>query len=74
MDDEDVGVEVEEVEIQGADPITQLPEYVPLHKPKSKVPNDIDESKAPLQTPLLLDEISFDSLHLARVPILKLED
>ena len=26
MDDEDLGIDVEEVEVHGADPITQLPE------------------------------------------------
>jgi len=74
MNDEDVGIEVEEVGTQGADPITQLLEYVPPCKPKSKVPKDIDESKTPLQTPLLWDEITFDGPRLAQVPILKLED
>jgi len=44
MDAEDVRMEVEEVEDQGEDPITRFPEYVPLHKPHSKVPKDIDES------------------------------
>ncbi|CAA3018923.1 Hypothetical predicted protein [Olea europaea subsp. europaea] len=74
MDDEDVGVKVEEVEARGADPIMRFPEHVPTCKPMSKVPKDIDESKTPLQTPLLLEEIVFDDPHLARVPILKLED
>lgn len=49
MDDEDVGVQVEEVEAQCVDTITQLPEYVPPSKPKTKVPKDIDENKTPLQ-------------------------
>lgn len=60
MDDEDVGVEVEEVEAEGAGPITRLLKYVPPRKPKFKVTMDIDESKTPLQIPLLLDEIVFD--------------
>lgn len=59
MDDE-VGVEIEDVESHDVDPITWFLEYVPLCKPKSKVPKDIDESKTPLQTPFLLDEITFD--------------
>lgn len=74
MDEEDVGVEVEEVEAQGADPITWLPEYVPPRKGNTKVPKDINESKTPLQTPLLPDGIVFEGLRLARVPMLKLED
>jgi len=69
MDDEDVGVEA-----QGANPITQFPEYVPLCKPKTKVLKDIDESKTPFQTLLLPYELVFDGLHLAHVPLLKLED
>ena len=69
-----MGMEVEEVEAQGADPIQQLLRYVPPRKPKSKVPKDIDESKTPLQTPLLPDEIDFNGPDLARVLILKLKD
>ena len=65
---------MEEVEAQGVDPITQLSEYVPPRKHKSKVPKDIDESKTPLQTPLLPNEIYFDGLRLAWVPIFKIED
>jgi len=48
MDDEDVGIYVEEVEAQGTNPITQLLEYIPPCKGKAKVPKDIDESKTPL--------------------------
>lgn len=74
MDDEDVGVDVEEVEARGANPITWLPEYVPLRKGKAKVLKYIDERKTPLQTPLLPDEIVFEGPRLAQVPLLKLED
>ena len=74
MDDEDLGVEVEEVEVKGFDPITKLLRYIPLRKGKTKVPKDIDESKVALDTPLLLDEIVFERPHLGRVPLLNLED
>jgi len=74
MDDKDLGVEVEEVEVQGVDPITKLPEYIPLCKGKTKVPKDIDESKVLLQTPLLSDGILFQGPCLGQVPPLKLED
>jgi len=67
MDDEDVGMEIEEVKAKGGDRITLLSEYVPPRKLNSKVPKDIDESKTPLQTPLLLDEITFDGPRLAWV-------
>ena len=59
MDDENLGVEVEEVEVEGFDPITRLPEYVPRCKGKTKTPKDIDESKVTLYTPLLPDKIIF---------------
>jgi len=36
MDDEDVGMEIEEVEAHSVDPLTWLSEYVSLSKPKSK--------------------------------------
>ncbi len=65
MDDEDVGVEIEEFEAQGTCLITRLPKYVPPRKPKSKVPKDIDENKTPLQTPLLPDKKNFDGPRLA---------
>lgn len=65
---------MEVVEAHGADPINQLLEYVPLRKPKTKIPKDIDESKTPLQTPLLLDDILFYGLNLTLVPLLKVED
>lgn len=74
MDDEDVGVDLEEVEAQGVDPITQLPEYVPPQKGKAKVSKDINESNTPLQTPLLSDEKFFEGPRLVQVPLLKLYD
>lgn len=63
-----------EVETQGADPITQLLEYVPPRKGKAKLPKDINESKSSLQTPLLPDDIVFEGLHLGWVLVLKFED
>lgn len=72
MDDEDLGVEVEEVEVKGSDPITKLPEYIPLCKGKTKVPKDINASKVTLHIPLLPDEIVFEGLRLGRVLLLKL--
>lgn len=74
MDDEEAGIDVEEVEVQGANPITRLPKYVPPHKGKTKVPKYINKSKVPLQTPLLLDEIVLEGACLGWVPLLKLED
>jgi len=37
------------------------------------VPKDIDESNNSMQTPLLLDNIVFEGVHLGRVPMLKFE-
>lgn len=74
MDCEDFGMEMEDVEIVGSDPITKLPKYIPPCKGKTKVPKDIDKSKVALYTPLFLDQIMFEGPHLRCVPILKLED
>jgi len=74
MDDEDFGVEVEEVEVKGSNPITKLPEYIPPHKGRTKVPKDINKIKVALHTPLLWDEIVFEGPCLGWVPLLKLED
>ena len=63
-----------EVETQGADPITRLPEYVPPREGRAKVSKDIDESKISLQTSLLQDDIVFEGPHLGWVPLLKLDD
>lgn len=38
------------------------------------MPKDIDESKVPLQAPLLPNEIVFEGLRLVWVPLLKLKD
>jgi len=74
MDDEDIVVETKDIEIEGLDPISKLPEYIPLHGGKMKVPKNIDESKVTLHTPLLPDQIVFEGPCLGCVPLLKLED
>lgn len=74
MDDEDIVMGTEDVEVERSDPISKLPEYIPLCRGKTKVSKDIDESKVTLHTPLLLEKIVFEGLHLGHVPLLKLED
>ena len=71
VDEEDLEMEVE---TQVANPITSLPEYVPLRKGKAKALKDIFESKRSLQTPLLSDDIIFEGSHLRWVHVLKFED
>lgn len=71
VDEEDLEMEVE---TQGTDPITLLPEYVPSHKGKAKVPKDIDKSKSSLKTMFLPDDIVFEGSHLGQVPVLKFKD
>lgn len=44
MDDEDIKVEVQVIEIEGLNPISKLPEYIPPCRCKTKVPKDINES------------------------------
>ena len=65
---------VEDVDVEGFDLISKILEYIPPHRGKTKVPNDIDESKVTLHTPLLLDKIAFEGPCLGHVPHLKLED
>ena len=74
MDDEDLGIDTEDIEVEGFDPITKFPEYVPPCRGKAKVPKEIDESKATLYTPLLPDKIVFGGLNLVWILMLKLED
>jgi len=71
MDHEDIAVETKDVDIEGLDPISKLPKYIPPRRGKTKVPKDIDESKVTLHTPLLPNQIVFEGLHLGHVPILK---
>lgn len=60
MVDEDLRVEVEEVEVYGADPITKFLECVPPCKGNTKVPEEIGKRKIPSQNPLLPNEIIFE--------------
>ena len=57
MDDDDLGIDTEDVEVDGSDPITKFLEYIPLPRSKAKVSKEIDERKVTLYTPLLPDKI-----------------
>lgn len=74
MDDEDIVVEMEDVGVEGSDPISKLLEYIPPCRGKVKAPKDIYESKVTLYIPLLPEKIVFEGPHLGHVPFLKLED
>jgi len=74
MDEEDSDVGVEDIDVEGFDPISKLSKYIPPHRGKIKVPNDIDESKVTPHTLFLPYKIIFEGLHLDRAPHLKLED
>ena len=65
---------VEDIKIEGVDPIPKLPDYIPPHKGKVKVPEDPDTRQFSLNTPLLLENITFEGPRLARILHLKLED
>lgn len=65
---------VEDIDIEGFDPTSKLPEYIPPRRGKAKVPKNIDERKVTLHTSLLPNKIAFEGTHLAYVPHLKLED
>lgn len=75
VDTNDIDMDgVENVDVEGSDPISKLPEYIHSHRGKMKVLKDIDESKVTLHTPLLPDQIVFEGPRLGHIPLLKLED
>jgi len=55
------------------DPISKLPDYIPLHKGKVKFTKDLDSVKFLINTPLLPKSITLEGLRLARIPHLKME-
>jgi len=71
--EEDEDEDTEE-EIEGIEPPTRLPTYVPPCKGQVNVPKDLDERKSSLQTPLLPNDIIFEGAHLGRVLSLEFED
>ena len=74
MDEEDIDMGVEDVDIEGSDPISKLLDEIPPCRGKKNVPKEIDENKVTLHTPLLPENIVFDGPRLRCVPHLKLED
>lgn len=64
----------EDINAKGVEPISKLPDYIPLHKGNVKVPNDPYAGEFLLNTPLLSEGITFEGPHLAQIPHLKLED
>ncbi|MCY6524806.1 hypothetical protein, partial [Actinobacillus pleuropneumoniae] len=42
-----------DVDVEGAEPITNLPQYIPPRKGKAKIPKDPDSQKFFISTPLL---------------------
>jgi len=65
---------MEDIDAQGVDPILKLLEFIPPSQGKVKVLKDPDERQFLLNTPLLLENITFEGLCLACIPHLKLED
>ena len=61
-------------DIQSMCSLVKFHKYVPPWKGKTKIPKDLDATKSALQTPLLLDGIVFEGLHLGCVPTMKFED
>lgn len=65
---------MEDIDNEGVDPISRFPEYIPLCKGKVKVSKDRDVGQFLLNTPLLLENMTFEGPYLAGIPHLKLED
>lgn len=64
----------EDIDIEGVDPISKLPEYIPSRQGKVKVLKDPNEVQFLLNTPLLPKILPFEGPCLTRIPHLKLED
>jgi len=50
---------VEDIDVEGSDPISKVPEYIPLLRGKTKFLKDIDGTKVTLHTPLLPNQFIF---------------
>lgn len=74
MEKEELNEAFEDTNVEGAKPISQLPPYMPLWKPTSKVTRDLDSIKFKVFTPLLHEEVPSEGELLAQVPYLKMED
>lgn len=68
------GEGTKDINDEGIAPITKFPNYIPPCKGNAKVTKDPDSNKFVISTPLLLEEVPFEGLHLARIPLLKMED
>lgn len=65
---------VEEVDGEEIDPISRILEYNPPQKGKTKVTKDPDPGKFWVDTPLLLEQVTFEGPKFAYIPLLKMED
>ena len=66
--------EEEEENVSQVPSVIMLPPYLSPWKGTTKILKDLEAMKSMLQTPLLLDEISFDGLLLGCVPNIKFKD
>lgn len=74
MDEEDIDMGVEDIDVEGSEPISKFPEYILPCRGKTKFLKDINESKVTLHTPLFPDKMIFEGPHLWCITHLKLED
>ena len=65
---------MEELDYEEGEPITNLPEYIPLWKGKMKVTKDLYSGKFMVSTPLLPEQVIFEGAFLAHNLVLKMED
>lgn len=64
----------EDIDTEGVDPISKLLDYIPSGNRKVKVPKDLYVGQFLLNTPLLLENLTFEGPCLVWIPHLKLED
>lgn len=65
---------MEDIDVEGVEPMTRLPKYIPPRKGKEKVTKDPDTNKFTVSTPLLPEQVPFGGPQLAWIPLLKMED
>lgn len=74
LDEEEQTMGVEDISAEEAEPITQLPPYVPPRKSTAKVTKDLDSLKYRVFTPLIPNEVPVEGALLGQVPFLNRED
>lgn len=63
-----------DIDTEGVNPISKFIDYIPLCKGKEKVPKDLDAGQFLVNTPLLLENLTFEGMCLSWIPHFNLKD